>query len=331
MLKKIILLLVGFCALPLAAEVSVISVTDEDKHTAKEDFAHTFEYYVLPAGQETSAASKCQATRISRRWFVTAAHCVTNCKNGCKIQLDLMDQTVSGLVSFTHTPKRPLVFADPEYSPDAFVKHDFALLRLDLSRATPVYYRRGKRGNVGITKAQFDAFIGANLSAGRAWRRVQSPSFPPLVVFDRGNYLLDRKISVISIFDGVRAVKKNPHLVHYVKNLGFAYTNDFGIIKGMSGSGVMTNTGELIGLISGTFQVLSLRQGKKNVKSEYFMFFVFNHAAQEFMKEIMGSDFYQLDIKDAYPNFVTKSRRDYSQIVQQVQAAGPAKPNAAKK
>ena len=43
-MKKLILLLLCLAAWTLGAEVSVMSVTDEDKHTRAEDFYHTFEY-----------------------------------------------------------------------------------------------------------------------------------------------------------------------------------------------------------------------------------------------------------------------------------------------
>ena len=51
------------------------------------------------------------------------------------------------------------------------------------------------------------------------------------------------------------------------------------------------------------------------LQNEWFMFFAFNRPALEFMESVMGSDFYKLDIKDAYPNYVRKSRRNYSEIV----------------
>ena len=80
-------LLTCFC---LRAEVSFLTVTDEDKHSRKEDFYHTFEYHIIP---EKGDDSKCQATRIGRQWFVTAAHCVYNqCFNkNCSLRLDLLE------------------------------------------------------------------------------------------------------------------------------------------------------------------------------------------------------------------------------------------------
>lgn len=323
--QNIILCALLWCVLPAWGEVGVISVTDENKHAAKEDFVHTFEYFILPAGNLSKEGRKCQATRITRGWFATAAHCVTGCQGGCQIQIDLLEQDISALVVAEHTPKKPVVFSMPGYSSGTFVKNDFALIRLDVNNAPSVYYMRDRASGSKrqISRRQFQKFLNENSQARRALYRVMHPDFPPLVLFDKANYLLDRKLSVVSIFDGVRTVKKNPYPVHYVKELGFAYTNDFGIRKGMSGSGVMTNTGELIGLISGIFQTVKVppdNPAASKVESEYFMFFVFNKEAKEFMKEVMGSDFDKLDWKDAYPSFVFKSRRNYASIIERVNA-----------
>lgn len=308
---------VTFC---WAASVSVISVTDEDKHTVKEDFTHTFEYFIYPLSSAAkTAGSKCQATRITRRWFATAAHCVSKaCANGCRIQMDLLEYPISALAEVTHTPKQPAVFVHPGFLYHVFVKDDLALIRLDLDRAPLTYYKRSsnEQGTTRtlLTKAQFDQFLAKTPAARSALYRVKSPSFPPLLVFDnRANYLLKNKISVISIFDGNRSVNPNPNPVHYVKNLEFAYTKNFGIRRGMSGSGVMSNTGEFVGIISGIFQMNQKSASKQ--PEELFMFFAFNTPAVEFMKQVMGSDFYKLDIKDAYPQFVSKSRQDHSKII----------------
>ncbi|MDO5764787.1 MAG: hypothetical protein Q4P84_03675, partial [Elusimicrobiales bacterium] len=114
-MKKFILTGLAFlCACAAFSQVSVISVTDENKHSKKEDFFHTFEYYILPLGRP--AGGKCQATRIGRRWFATAAHCVTPlCDNGCTLEVDLLEQPMSARASVQHSAKKPAVFVHPEY------------------------------------------------------------------------------------------------------------------------------------------------------------------------------------------------------------------------
>ena len=59
MLKKLFLLLLCLGALCFAwAEVSVLSVTDEDKHQSATDFYHTYEYYIMGDNEGTKCRLK---------------------------------------------------------------------------------------------------------------------------------------------------------------------------------------------------------------------------------------------------------------------------------
>ena len=308
MRRLLFLLLTAVFVLPLQAQVGVLSVSDENKYETKEDFYHTFEYFISnSAGQ----GAKCQATRIGRRWFATAAHCVAElCREGCTLQLDLLEQPVSALAAVTHSPKKPAVFIFPGYSSNTFVKNDFALFRLDLDRTPLTYYRRAtpKRPyNAVLRQSQFQAFLDKNRRAKSQFAHIKSPQFPALVLFDEGNYRIDRKLSVVSIFGGKREIKPNPYPVYYLKQLGFAYTTNFGIRQGMSGSGVMANTGELVGIISAHLTSSQISALGDTKTKDYFVFPVFNAEVASFMESVMGSDYYKLDWKDCFPSFVRKT------------------------
>ena len=324
MFKKFLLCVLLMCALPLLAEVSVLSVVDEDKHTKKEDFWHTFEYYII--APNSHEVGKCQATRIGKNWFATAAHCVAErCQNGCTLRMDLLEQPTSIFITAQHTPKKPIVFVHPLYSDSTLVAHDFALLKLDVANLPAVYYVRphGKETkNTQISRGAFQKFLKQNPSARREFDRVLRPQLPPILVFDNATKRIDRKLSVISIFDGKRSIIPDPHPADYVKELGFAYTKNFGILQGMSGSGVMTNTGELAGIISAyvTIQV----PGEKTT-TEYFMFPVFNKDLTDFMQDIMGSDYYKLDRKDASPNYIARSPASHKEIIRIVNSMSKRK------
>lgn len=314
-MKNLFLLMLCVLTLPLSAEVSVISVTDEDKHSRIEDFYHTFEYYISGNDQN----SKCQATRIAPHWFATAAHCVQDlCTSACKIRMDLLDTPVSVLAETQHSVQTPRVFVHPNYRKGQLVKNDFALFFLDLNRAPKTYYRRANAKNpqnIAMSEKQFTAWLARNPRTNTKYNHVLRPQLPPIVRFDNNNYVLDRKISVISIFDGKRKVKTDPNAVYYVKDLGYAYTQNFGIRKGMSGSGVMTNTGELIGIIS-AYVDADLYKGKQKIKHrDLFMFPVFNEDLISFMRDTLGSDWNRVDVKDAYPYLVRKTGKDFTEVL----------------
>ena len=104
--------------------------------------------------------------------------------------------------------------------------------------------------------------------------------------------------------------------------MGFAYTKNFGVREGMSGSGVMTNTGELTGIISGYLGISGPQK-----KQEYFMFAVFNKELMDFMESVMGSDYYKMDRKSAYPDYIRRSNINHKEVVESVKmlSRGPKK------
>ncbi len=316
-MKKIIFLLLGMSALSLWAEVSVLSVTDEDKHRTKEDFYHTYEYFVT----SPSAQAKCQATRIAPRWFATAAHCVKDvCRQGCTIRMDLMDSAVSVLAQGEHSSKNSTVFVHPGYREGTLVQNDFALIKLDVQNAPKTYYRRATKKNPqnrAMKETDFLAWLAKNPRAKAQYKHALRPVLPPLVDFTASrNYEIDRKLSVISIFGRNREIKQATHPVYYVHSLGYAYTTNFGIRKGMSGSGVMTNTGELVGIISSNVDENWYKDGKQVSHKEWFMFPVFNTSILSFMQDTMGSDFNKIDRKDALPSFVKKTTHNFTSVEQ---------------
>ena len=320
-MKRVFLFLLLFLlTCPLCAQVSVISVSDEDKHSTKEDFYHTFEYFVISAAEgekDPSKGGKCQATRVGKRWFATAAHCVAQtCAKGCTLRMDLISAPVSALAQVTHTVKKPVVFVHPKYKDGSPIQYDFALIELDPRRADKMYYRRATKErnyNLILPKVRFEQWLARNPKTKSAYLHALSPQIPPIAVFDGGNYVVDRTISVISIFDGVRAVQIDKHPVYYLKNQKVGYGDNFGIRKGMSGSGVMTNTGELIGIISANVSAV-WQQNKKVTKESWFVFPMFNEDLMSFMRDTMGNDYYDMEQVDAYPYLASKTQKDFSRV-----------------
>ena len=189
---------------------------------------------------------------------------------------------------------------------------------MDLALLSKQYYRRPTNkgeNNMAVSRGEFEDFLLRSSSARWEFDRAMRPELPPLLVFPDATKRIKRKLSVVSIFGGKRSIVLNPYPTDYVKELGFAYTQNFGVQKGMSGSGVMTNTGELAGIISG-IMVLGTPDGNKT--EDYFMFPVFNKDLTDFMEEAMGSDYYKMDRRDAYPDYVKRSPRNHAGILQAI-------------
>ena len=89
-MKKIFLFLLCFALSPyLIAEVSFVNVKNEESYNSAKDFTNTYEINLNK--HNTGELVKCQAVRLARNWFITAAHCVKNaCESGCSFQARLL-------------------------------------------------------------------------------------------------------------------------------------------------------------------------------------------------------------------------------------------------
>ena len=83
----------------LCQNVGFISGQEEvNSYTKTDDFSNTFEINIAPllnfkSGQKTITfiSEKCQAVRLNKNWFITAAHCVDPiCNKGCSLQMRLI-------------------------------------------------------------------------------------------------------------------------------------------------------------------------------------------------------------------------------------------------
>ena len=68
-------------------------------------------------------------------------------------------------------------------------------------------------------------------------------------------------------------------------------------------------------MVTGNPHYLYKKGNEKIKEMNYFVFPVFNTSLVDFMRETMGSDFSQVEQKDAYPYAVSKTRKDFSALI----------------
>ena len=233
---------------PLMAEVSFISVSDEESYNSVKDFTNTYEINLNK--HQTKDIVKCQAVRLARNWFITAAHCVKEvCSGDCSFQARLMvgdnyeaDFTTTQAKKFS---KKIFTFSKTQLKSGQTL-YDIALIYFDPKETKTIL--KDSHGQI-LTESQFLRRVSSRAAYARALNGTNLPTI--LVIDSKDPLVLKRDLSIISIWSGKKELLKSTKApIFYSSKLSNIITNNFGVIKGISGSGVMTNTGELLGIVS---------------------------------------------------------------------------------
>ena len=270
-----------------SAEVSFISVSDETSYNEAEDFSNTYEINFNRHGE--SNINKCQAVRLQEHWFLTAAHCVENaCRDNCSFQARLIvGPNYEADMTVTHTPQSPKIFKHKKAKLDKrSSSYDLALLYFKPSETKLVYKDMSIRR--AITE---DQFLQRIPNESLYYKAVKGTNIPPLlIVEEKEGKKLDRGISVISIWDGKREVLDAKDSLVYSPLQKLFFTENFGIIKGISGSGVMTNTGELAAIVSaiGTVGIYNQKTKKYDPVGIVYLS-AFDREVVDFIHEHVGA------------------------------------------
>jgi hypothetical protein len=271
-----------FTALLQAQGVSFIRVTDEAQYKNAQDFTNTYEINLLKEGG--TVPSKCQAVRIERSWYITAAHCLfPMCDNKCDIQVRLAVTPYYEMdMAILHTKDKPRVFKNPRA---AFNKktaaYDIALIHMPPKSARHIFLSPARKAY--ITEA---AFLKMTPDYNVYYKAVNGTNLPEVLSISSNRLrTLNREVSAVSIWDGRREVLPAEKSVFYSPKKRYLFTENFGVIKGLSGSGIMTNTGELVGIIS-AIGTINIAHGENNTETLSMLFISpFDDYVTDFIKE----------------------------------------------
>lgn len=300
--------------IPLAAwaEVNFISVTGTDYFTREKDFNSTYHINIQPleitnAQKTFLPATKCQAIKIHPKWFLTAAHCVDKCADASSCDIDIVlyeDNTHRILYRMGSTQKNKKVFYFPDFKIMTDTP-DIALFKFNPASQ-----------NIQIVSKAHNAFIPYSLfkatrkDAQKAMQKaIARKNFNqdiPLAYFDDSYMRFNRILSFIFIQNGIKKVLtasdyeedpdslQNP--VYFLKQTRILIVSHFGSVPGTSGAGIMTNSGELAGINSFHGEAELYRE---KIKKTFSGFATINSKSLPFIKNIMGTDFDNITVKNA--------------------------------
>ena len=298
-MKRLFLIFIFiFSVYPVFSQnVGFVSAEEEiNTYATTDDFSNTFEINfadksanIASKQNTTFAATKCQAVRLSKSWFITAAHCVEEtCKNGCDFQTRLIvGRNYEIDIIGQSTPKSPQIFIHPHRDiKKNMATNDIALIYFKPSTSKFVY--KDPQTSRGITQYEFMN----RLKNYRTYKRALSSYNTPILLI-MGAYraqgpVLARKFSVLSSFKDQRKVlRSNNKAIYFPLSKTFVLEN-FGIRQGISGSGLMTSKGELAGITS-TISINAANNGK-----QLAAFAAFDKETLEFIQDKIGNIQYNI-------------------------------------
>lgn len=189
----------------------------------------------------------CQAMRIHKNWFLTAAHCVEACRSSsCNLKMLL----AVGEVTATANLSASDVFIPEQYMDKdgkANVLWDIALLHYKPSS----YVYQTLDG--GITDFEtFSQAMKEDPELKVQWRGAANPVYPAVVVYSSEEEMFFNDDIVVPRWtQGVLSYRSSPdHILYTGKRTAMWVSDGFGVDKGNSGGGVLLENGNLLGVVS---------------------------------------------------------------------------------
>ncbi len=288
-LKKFLLLGVLCCAFSASAE-------ERQSAFQAEDFVHQSLLWV----QNSRENSKCHATRILPKWYLTAAHCVSPiCNKECTLTLDLIQGNLQASARVQHTASDARVFVPREYIPRnaKSVRHDVALIRFDPKEVQYSFYDAKEKEYIEEEVFLQKLKLSENSDQRYQWEELGS-SRPKLLSINAARHILD-PLAVANLQpDGIYYQESFTDDFYYFTELRHFMGSNFGVVHGMSGGGVVVPGGDVVGVVSGKiggeteltlYDASDKPIGSIPYSSDYFLFTPFSRSNVNFIRATIAS------------------------------------------
>ena len=276
-MKNILAILLSFMFL-CAVEVSA------QKYLDVRQYNNTYEINIYKQGDKTEA--KCQAVRLSKEWFLTAAHCfIPVCDNACQITAKMADSPQYQFEMTTqHSGTSQAVYLHPKAKENQ-ISYDIALVKFDPQKT--MYNFKDKKNFILLTKQ--DTLSKLNPSQKTEFTQaIDGVNFPTILELKpESPKVLNKSLAVASVWAYKKDILSSEDYVFFSPKKHMLYTSNFGIRQGISGSGVMTSTGELVGIVSAvahTRRTITDGITAQSKDIDFSMFSTFDDSVLSFLK-----------------------------------------------
>lgn len=271
------------------------------------------------AVQGANSQFKCQAVRLAKDWFITAAHClVPVCNSECVINARLAKAKDYELeISVKHAPGGQAVFLHSK-SKEAQVSYDIALIKFQPEKSQHLF--KDKKSGHLIKREEAFAKLTPSQKADFT-QAMNGVNFPTVLSLKTQTpKILRVSLGVASIWDYNTEVLSSEDYVFFSPKHNYIYTSNFGIRQGISGSGVITSSGELAAIVSAvanTQRIITVEGGGSTSKNMAFsMFSTFDDSVLSFLKSHIPG----LPVKQAGFNYFAVVPDEYRALTDNVEA-----------
>ncbi len=236
----------------------------------------------------------CQAVRITPTWYLTAAHCVYDfCQKACIVEIELLHGDLQAIAQVHHSVEDPTVFVQ-KYDPNGIrsVRDDLALIHFTQTPQDMVFVDNSSKEQ--LTYEDFMRKLKASAEQYAQWRALEK-SHPVMLTTDNvQNRHLNLPIGVPDLRrPGWHIAESSAGDFYYFTELWHYLGMNFGVGKGMSGSGVIFHDGRLLGIVSTNLNksglIVTYNEQDEPIytlpySSNYFLITPFNYANQKFIE-----------------------------------------------
>ena len=324
MKKLIFCVLSTFAFLPLVAQEDFAAPkVNEDAFLVQKEIST---WRIDKANNSRVAVYNCQAVRLSREWFLTAAHCVYNsCRDGlpCTVQITLAEGEMRQMARINHTTTAKTVFIYSGFFPgqNRISSTDVALIKLSGAEYFYDFWDSETQQWLAMSRAEFEKKLSespetkAQLNAMGA-RLIGAANLPSARFLPQ--------VIVPKMTDGTLSYLSSAGDVFFVKELQHFVSPDFGVRPGNSGGGIFTPSGDLAGVVS---SLLYMPDGSVSFKNDdgqtlvtlqnardYFLFTGFNGSTLNFIRSWVPN----LRVIGAENGFIEPTDKDFKTIIKSV-------------
>ena len=239
------------CLFVLSCLLLPVGVLAQD---APRFFAEDFLNQSVILTSDGQHAKQCQAVRILPTWYLTAAHCVRPyCDRECRVTVSLIQGSLQASANVYHSSSESSVFGPRQYRSGTAenIRYDMALIHFAPLPEDYFFYDASTKQALDEKTFLKKLRISDYRDQYAQWEALKTARPRLLVISDTFDRMVQQPLAVPDLRQsGLFFKDSQGNPFYYFTKLRHYLGLNFGVEKGMSGSGVVLPGGDIIGIVS---------------------------------------------------------------------------------